>query len=93
MTIELTRRRNALNILAFQEQLCGLMNNLNQRNDSCEPDVEAVKELCREAGNLDFIVLETGIENRWIAAWTWPVPVGGRRPYYYLYECQSLTRS
>jgi hypothetical protein len=93
MALEFTRRKDVLTILAFQEQLCNLMNNLNHRNDSCEPTLEAIQEVCREAGDLDYLVLETGIAHRWVASWTWPVPFGGRRPYYYLYECQSLTRS
>jgi hypothetical protein len=93
MALELTRRKNALSPLSFQEDFCGLMNNLNRRNDSCEPDLDAIRDLCREARDLDFIVLETRVANRWAASWTWPVPVGGRRPYYYLYECKSLARS
>jgi hypothetical protein len=93
MALELTRRKNALSALSFQEDLCGLMNNLNRRNDSCEPSLDAIRDLCRDAGNLDFIVLQTRVANKWVASWTWPVPVGGRRPYYYLYECKSLTQS
>jgi hypothetical protein len=93
MALELTRRKNVLSALTFQEQLCGLMNNLNRRNDSCEPDLDTIRDLCRDARDLDFIVLETRIANHWVASWTWPVPVGGRRPYYYLYECKSLARS
>jgi hypothetical protein len=93
MALELTRRKDTLAVLSFQEQLCGLMNTLNRRNDSCEPDLNAIQEVCVNATNLDFIVLETSISNRWVASWTWPVPVGGRRPYYYLYECKSLARS
>jgi hypothetical protein len=93
MALELNRRKEALAVLAFQEDLCGLMNNLNRRNDSCEPSLEAIQELCLDTKDLDFIVLETRIANKWVASWTWPVPVGGRRPYYYLYECKSLSRS
>jgi hypothetical protein len=93
MAMEFSRRKEAIAPLGFQEELCKLMNNLNRRNDSCEPDLETIREICRDAGNLDFIVLETRIANHWVASWTLPVAVGGRRPYYYLYECKSLTRS
>jgi hypothetical protein len=92
MALELTRRKKAIAVLAFQEDLCGLMNNLNRRNDSCEPDLETVRELCRDTRDLDFIVLETRIANKWAASWTLPVAVGGRRQYYYLYECKTLAR-
>lgn len=91
--VELNRRKKALAVLSLQDDLCKLMNHLNRRNDSCEPDLESLRAVCREAGNLDFIVLETRIAQRWVASWTWPVPVAGRRPYYYLYECKSLVRT
>jgi hypothetical protein len=93
MALELTRRKKTLSALTFQVQFCELMNNLNGNNDSCEPNLQTVRDICQEARNLDFIVLETSIDHKWVASWTWPVPVGGRRPYYYLYECKSLARS
>lgn len=93
LAMEFSRRKSVMAPLGFQEELCKLMNNLNRRNDSCEPDLETIREICRDAGNLDFIVLETRIAHQWMASWTLPVAVGGRRPYYYLYECESLARS
>jgi len=90
MSLEFARRREAIAPLVFQAELCKFLNALNNRNDSCEPDLETIREICRDAGDLDFIVLETPIANRWVAAWTWPVPVAGRRSNYYLYECKSL---
>lgn len=93
MALEFARRKKAIAVLELQENLCKLMNSLNRRYDSCEPDLDTVRQVCREAGDLDFMVLETRIANKWVASWTLPVAVGGRRPYYYLYECKSLTRS
>ena len=90
MSIELTRRKEAIAPLAFQENLCKLINSLNNSNDSCEPDLDAIRGVCEDAGDLDFIILDTPIANKWIASWTWPVPVAGRRSYYYLYECNVL---
>jgi len=90
MSFEFARRREAISTLAFQEQLCKLINGLNKRNDSCAPDLDAIRGVCDDARDLDFIVLDTSIEHQWVASWTWPVPVAGRRSYYYLYECRSL---
>jgi hypothetical protein len=92
MAIELNRRKKVIAPLTFQEEVCKLINNLSNRNDSCEPDLETIREICRDARDLDFIVLETRIANHWVASWTWPVPVGGRRTYYYLYECKTIGR-
>jgi len=93
MTMELARRKKAIAPLVFQEELCKLMNGLSNRNDSCEPDLETIREICRDARDLDFIVLETSIANQWAASWTWPVPIAGRRGYYYLYECKTIAQT
>jgi hypothetical protein len=90
MAVELNRRKKAIAPLAFQEDLCRLMNSLNRRNDSCEPTLEILSEICRDAGDLDFIVLETRVSNKWVASWTWPVPVAGVRVRYYLYDCKTV---
>ena len=90
MTMELARRREAIVPLMFQEQLCKLINSLNNSKDSCEPDLDAIRGVCQDANDLDFIVLDTPIANQWVASWTWPVPVAGRRSHYYLYECKLL---
>jgi hypothetical protein len=85
--IELSRRRRAIATLTLQDTICNLMNNLNQGSGSCEPDVETVQQVCREAGNLDYIVLDTRIADKWVASWTWSE---GQRHYYYLYECKTF---
>jgi len=91
MAIEFARRKEAIAPLVFQEELCRLINGLTNRNDSCEPDLDTIREICRDAGDLDYLVLESAVGNRWLASWTWPVPVAGRRSYYYLYGCKALT--
>jgi hypothetical protein len=90
--IDLQRRGGVLALLNFQETVCALMNKLNRQNDSCEPDLLAVQEVCKEAPELSHIVLTTRIEGQWTAFWTPPVQVGGLRPQYYLYDCKALTR-
>jgi len=88
MAIQLNRRKNAIGALSIQEDLCKLMNKLNGRSDSCQPDLEALSQLCRDNHDLDFMVLETRVANRWVASWTWPGAPGGA--HYYLYECKTL---
>ena len=90
--IDLQKRWRLLALLDFQETVCTIMNNLNRRYDTCEPDFEVVQELCREAPELGHIVLTTRIEGKWAAFWTPPVEFGGRRPHYYLYDCKTAVR-
>ncbi|OGA13634.1 MAG: hypothetical protein A3H32_09225 [Betaproteobacteria bacterium RIFCSPLOWO2_02_FULL_63_19] len=88
--IELQRRKQAVEVLELQEYICHLMNNVNKKTDTCAPDLEHVQSVCEDAKGLDYIVLETRIGNKSVATWTPPVDVGGRRRYYYLYDCKNL---
>jgi len=90
--IDLQQRWGVLALLDLQETVCALMNNLNRRNDACEPDMQVVREVCQDAPDLSYIVLTTPIEGRWRSVWTPPVEFGGRRPNYYLYECKTLVQ-
>jgi hypothetical protein len=90
MAMEFSRRKKAIAVLDVQKDLCDLMNGLNGHDDSCQPDLETIRQVCRDARDLDFIILETGIGHKWVASWTLPVAVGGRRQYYYLYGCNTL---
>jgi hypothetical protein len=87
--MELLRRSQAVSVIQTQENICQMLNGLN-RNDACQPDLDALREVCELASDLDYLVLETAISNSWIASWTPPVETGGRRPYYYLYECKKI---
>jgi hypothetical protein len=91
--MELLRRGEVVRFLRSQERICGLVNRLENNFESCKVDLEAVREVCREAVSLDYIVLETRIGNNWVASWTPPVESSGLRPYYYLYDCKSLAKS
>jgi hypothetical protein len=91
--IELVMRREALNIVEFQAELCLLVNAINKRNDACHPDLETVATACREAPGLDYVVLENKIGTEWVATWTPPVEIPFRRPHYYLYDCKKLVDS
>jgi hypothetical protein len=90
--IDLQKRGGVLALLDLQETVCAIMNKLNRLNDACEPDLQVVQEVCREAPQLGHIVLTTRIEGKWTSFWTPPVEFGGRRADYYLYECKALVR-
>ena len=88
--IELQRRKQGIEVLELQESICQLMNEINKKADACAPDLENLKGVCKDATGLDYIVLETRIENKYVATWTPPVDIGVRRRYFYLYDCKSL---
>jgi hypothetical protein len=90
MAMEFARRKKAIAVLNVQKDLCNLMNGLNGRDDSCQPDLETIHQVCQNARDLDFIILETRIGHKWVASWTLPVAVGGQRQYYYLYGCKTF---
>lgn len=90
--MELRRRRALVNVLRTQEGTCAIMNRVAKKGESCRVDLGAVRDVCRIAVDLDYIVLETGFENIWVASWTPPVEIAGFRPHYYLYDCKSFTK-
>ena len=92
--MDVRARRAALEIVEVQSEICGLVNALNKRNDSCDPDLEAVATACRESkGGLDYVVLPNRIGSEWVASWTPPVEIPYRKPHFYLYDCKKLVRS
>ncbi len=88
--MQLRERREVMNGLEFQEQFCQFMNKGNNRDDACVEDVQPVREACRDARDLDFIVLESRRGNVSVATWTPPVEYPAYRPTYYLYDCKQL---
>lgn len=88
--MEYRRRRLLVNPVEFQEMFCQFMNKGNNRDDSCADDVELLIEACRDAPDLDFIVLESPRRKAWLASWTPPVEYAAYRPTYYLYACKQL---
>jgi hypothetical protein len=90
--MDIERRGRALAMLDLQETVCAAMNSLNRSYDTCEPDLPVLREMCRDAPGLGYVVLTTGIEGKWAAFWTPPVATGGRTPHFYLYDCKTLSR-
>lgn len=88
--MQLRERRDVMNGLEFQEQFCQFMNKGNNRDDACVDDVQSLRDACRDAKGLDFIVLESRRGNVSVAVWTPPVEYPAFRPTYYLYDCKQL---
>ena len=90
MTIELDKRRKITGLLDLQEQVCRLMNNLNEEQSACEPDAEAVHTICEEGG-IDYVVLQSRIEgNAPIADYDTGVVESGYEKKFFLYRCSAL---
>lgn len=90
MTIELDRRRKVTALLDFQEQICRMMNNLSEKQSSCEPDVAAVRTVCTDGG-IDYVVLQSGLEGaKSIASFATGVVENGYEKTFFLYRCKAL---
>lgn len=95
--IESQRRALLLEPFLFQAEFCQLMDSLNNKHDSCQIDIDSLKEPCHDSqARLDYLVLPQRLS---------VVPIGqiflsdgpekfgkqieyGRR--YYLYSCKDI---
>lgn len=92
MVVELNDRRKITALLDFQEQICRLMNNLNEKATSCEPDVTATTSICTDGG-VDYVVLQSSLENaKPVASYATGVLENGYEKKFYLYRCSALTK-
>ncbi len=92
MVVELDRRRKITALLDFQEQICRMMNNLSEKEASCEPDAEAVATVCEE-GNIDYVVLQSTLEGRApLSSFSTGIVENGYEKKFFLYRCSSLTK-
>lgn len=90
MVVELDQRRKLTALLDFQEQICRLMNGLNEKQTSCEPSREAVKEVCDEA-KLDYVVLQSTLDGaKPLADFSTGVVENGYEKKFFLYRCSAL---
>ena len=87
MIVEADKRRHVAAILDMQEQLCRVMNNLNNKANECEPDVEAFRTICID-GEVDYVVLQNTLEGaRPTAEFSTGVVENGYEKKFYLYRC------
>ena len=90
LVVELDKRRKVTAILDFQEQICHMMNNLNEKATSCEPDSAAVRTVCTEGG-IDYVVLQSTLEGATpLANYSTGVVENGYEKKLYLYRCSVL---
>lgn len=91
MVVELDKRRKVTGLLDFQEQLCRMMNGLNEKPGSCEPDVEAMRAVCSDGG-IDYAVLQSRLDGaRPVASLSTGVVENGYEKTFYLYRCAALS--
>ena len=90
MVVELDKRRKVTALLDFQEQICRMMNNLSEKQGSCEPDAEAVRTVCTEGG-IDYVVLQSSLEGaKPLAEFSTGVVENGYEKKFFLYRCSAL---
>jgi hypothetical protein len=90
--MEIERRVRAIAIFGLQKEICEMMNSLNQQADSCIPDTEAVREVCKTATDLDFIVVPGVLNVPAEAHWRLD-PAGSRwHEDIYLYRCERFRK-
>lgn len=92
MIVELDRRRKLTALLDFQEQVCRMMNNLTEHQDSCEPDAAVVHTICVDGG-IDYVVLQSRLEGVAPKAdFSTGVVEDGYEKKFFLYGCSALER-
>lgn len=90
MVVELDRRRKISALLDFQEQICRMMNGLNEKATSCEPDATAVRAVCKDGG-IDYVVLQSTLDGAApLASFSTGVVENGYEKKFYLYRCSAL---
>lgn len=88
-TLELHRRDELVLPFSMQASLCGVTELMNP-NEKCQPEFDALQDLCRDAQGLDYLILEADYPGKWLAAWSPPVEIAGRIPRFHLYACKSI---
>lgn len=90
---EVNSRRQVIEMLQFQSQICGLLDTFN-KNEKCELDASALKDACRmSGGQLQYLVLPHKVEGVEGAGWRVPkLMVGDSSADYYLYACSDADR-
>jgi len=89
--LEFSRRREPLQVLLMQAELCQILGTL-QRDanpaDTCVPEQEILDEICRHPAGPDFMILPYGERGGVVARWSFDRP--GTTSSLYLYDCKQL---
>ena len=89
--LEYERRLDAVKPLEFQESTCLMMAILNGDRDSCGVTEEAAGDVCREAKELDYLILENTLAIPPLSSWEFR-PAEGRERNFHLYDCTRLRK-
>jgi hypothetical protein len=96
-------RLQAIGPLQTQDQVDHFASKRRTWPPRARPAARALSQVCERAAGLDFLVLETGIPDLYVARWRAPYtqtrvdqasfrPQTSDRPVYYLYDCKRLRR-
>lgn len=85
--LEFERRKSVVDMLEAQAHTCKLLAGFTGR-DECTPDLESIRTACREARDLDFIIIRSGLEGSAVAEWKFSDPMLERPMNFYLYDCK-----
>jgi len=86
------RRQAVVGILDFQATTCQLMNSLTGDSERCDVTMDAARQVCIEGTDLDFLILESKLENLVVAGWSFKSAKRNARTFY-LYDCARLRQA
>ncbi len=87
--LELKKRRETTAALEFQETVCRTMNSLNKKEDSCEPDLDAIRDICENADHLSFVVLQSVLPMKQAGVFHTGFVEHDFEKTFYLYRCRD----
>lgn len=85
-------RQQVVGMLDFQATTCQLMNSLTGDGERCDVTLDAARGACTEGTDLDFLVLESKLENQVVAEWSFKQAKRNARTFY-LYDCARLRQA
>ena len=89
--LEFDRRKSIVAVLETQQEICRMWAAaFSSKPDECSPDLESLQTTCREAGNLDFIIMQSGLKSPVTAEWTFADPELQSDRQFRLYDCKRL---
>ena len=88
--VEIIRREKFFEIFDVQKQICNVANSLNS-DESCQVDVDVIKDICLHPGGPDYMVLSNRISIPPQGTWSMLGGIKGDRYIsYYIYKCSSF---
>jgi hypothetical protein len=88
--LEYERRQSVVSVLEAQEDTCRMLAGFFSGPGDCSPDLEALQGACRQAGDLDFIIIRSGMDGSASAVWTFAGTQAQSEAGFHLYDCKRL---